>query len=161
MFNSYLLCTRNDFFVLVSLGSSSSSSSVECPQSPGWLFWHWYRGISAKKNKQTKNARPTGEACELLTWKRQETWLQQRLQAASHSSPGWFLAGMSAFDSSSGTEFEQVGVNVLAYLFLLVLVLLAPGSYWVFQSPPGPCCLRSYTTWWVLQFFSNSARMSI
>ena len=57
---------------------SSSSSSFECPQSSGWLFWHWYRGISAKKKQQqkTKNKpRPTGEACELLTWKRQETWL--------------------------------------------------------------------------------------
>ena len=45
------------------------------------------------------------------------------------TTPGWFLAEMSVFDSSSGTGFEQVGVNVLACLFLLVLVLLAPGSY--------------------------------
>ena len=105
--------------------------------------------------------RPTGRVRELPTWKRQETRLQQRLQAASHSSPGWFLAGMSAFDSSSGTGSEQVGVNVLAYLFLLVFILLAPGSYWVFQSPPRPCCLRSYTTWWVLQLFAVSVKMSI
>ena len=111
-------------------------------------------------NKQTK-PRPTGGACELLTWKRQETWFQQQLRAASHSSPGWFVAGMSAFDSSLGTGLEQVGLNVLVYLSLLVLVILAPGSYGVFQNPPGPCCLRSYTSWWTLQFFADSVEMSI
>ena len=52
------------------------------------------------------------------------------------------MAGMSAFDSSLGTGLEQVGLNVLVYLSLLVLVLLTPGSYGVFQNPPGPCCLK-------------------
>ena len=100
-------------------------------------------GICTKKTKKKHGLQveSANSRCENV-----KTRLQQRLQAASHSSPGWLLAGMSAFDSSSGTGSEQVGVNVLAYLFLLVLVLLAPGSYWVFQSPPRPCCLRSYNS---------------
>ena len=68
---------------------------------------------------------------------------------------------MSAFDSSLGTGLEQVGLNVLVYLSLMVLVLSAPGSYGVFHNPPGPCCLRSYTSWWALQFFADSVEMSI
>ena len=36
-------------------------------------------GLAQKKTKQTKTKMwPTGGACELLTWKRQETWLQQQ-----------------------------------------------------------------------------------
>ena len=70
--------------------------------------------LAQKKKKKKKKTRPTGGVRELPTWKRQETRLQQRLQAASHSSPGWFLAGTSAFDSSSGTLCTQHQLSTLS-----------------------------------------------
>ena len=53
-------------------------------------------GTTTKKKKKKKN-RPTGEACELLTWKRQETWPRWQLQSVYHSSPGFFFVFVFVF----------------------------------------------------------------
>ena len=77
-----------------------------------------------------RKKRPSGGACELLTWKRQETWLQRQLQSVNHSSPGWVVAGMSICNSLLGTELEQVVLSVLVCLSFLVLLIFAPGVLW-------------------------------